>query len=174
MPKSMEMFFIDNQGTWPEHAQLIGDLIAWPDNGKFPAFIPIAMASHPDFDGRIVAMAGNRGLVISFCDGDYSDLGVRTRLSSKTNPPKQYRLAVDGIIHRLVLAGAGEGALREETAAHGHEAGVHPAALLNWLCTVGKDESALIRKALRTQLQHADGGDEFKRVEELLEQMPVI
>lgn len=67
--KSMKLFFIDNQVSWSDKAVLAGDLVLWPDDNKYPAFVPVASAKHPNFDGTIVVLAGNRHIIVSLCEG---------------------------------------------------------------------------------------------------------
>jgi len=140
--KSMGLFFIDNQGIWPEGAVLAGDLVLWPDDGKYPAFAPVAAATHPNYDGTVVVQAGNRGLVISFCAGARDGAAVRKSMSAKGDAgPEQYRIAVDGIVQRIMLWRAGKEKAEGRT-------DVHPFALLEWMCKANPREAAILQKAL--------------------------
>lgn len=100
-PKSMRLFFIDNQGAWEKGAKLVGDLVVWPDQGQYPTYSPVAVAEHPNFDGKIVMHAGNRGLVLTFVQGAKTTAEVRHAISKGKS--EQYRIAVDALIHRMVL-----------------------------------------------------------------------
>lgn len=146
--KSMKLFFIDNQAGWPEEAVLAGDLVLWPDDGKYPSFTPVASAKHPAFDGQIIVQAGNRGLIISLCPGAVSMQDVRRILSAKGElGPEQYRVAVDAIVHRLMLYRAAG----PETDA------VHPFALLQWMQKANPMEAAIIQKALKLLYAKPEG-----------------
>lgn len=139
--KSMKLFFIDNQGGWPDTAVLAGDLVLWPDEGKYPAFTPIASAKHPAFDGTVIVQAGNRGLIVTLCAGANTMPEVRTAMSAKgAGAPEQYRIAVDAIVHRIMLWRALD---KQE------QSSVHPFALLQWLQTAHPKEAAVIQKALK-------------------------
>lgn len=132
-PKSMRLFFIDNQGAWPtaadgtSKAQLVGDLVVWPDDGKYPSFVPVALAKHPQVDGTVVVQAGNRGLIITFCDGAHDDAAVRQQLSK--GKPDQYRIAVDALVHRLVLW------RHESVGEYAENDSADPLSLLSWLAS---------------------------------------
>lgn len=105
--KAMPLFFIDNQGAWPKSAELVGDLVAWPDAGRYPTYSPVAVATHPCFDGRVVVQAGNRGVLFSFVVGARTEDDISQALGGKArlDPEKvlQYRVAVDALVHRLVM-----------------------------------------------------------------------
>jgi hypothetical protein len=138
--KSMKLFFIDNQVSWSDKAVLAGDLVLWPDDNKYPAFVPVASARHPNFDGTIVVLAGNRHIILSLCEGAYDSAGVRKKMSAKGDAgPEQYGIAIDGIIQRVLL---------HREAEQGAEDGVHPFALLQWMQRSHPVEAAVIRKAL--------------------------
>jgi hypothetical protein len=140
--KSMNLFFIDNQVSWSDKAVLAGDLVLWPDDNKYPSFVPVASARHPNFDGTIVVLAGNRHIIVSLCEGAYDSAGVRKTMSAKGDAgPEQYGIAIDGIIQRVLL-------WRETDGGLGHEDGVHPFALLQWMQRSHPAEAAVIRKAL--------------------------
>jgi hypothetical protein len=136
--KSMPVFFIDNQQMWPADAKLHGSIVLWPDNGKYPTFAGVAIANHPEFDGKIVVQAGNRGLIVSLLPGAQSQNDIRTALSAK-QAPEQYRIAVDAIIHSVMLA-------REDAEGGGD---CHPFALLAMLAKSSPKEARLIAAALR-------------------------
>jgi hypothetical protein len=105
--KSMGLFFIDNQGAWPTDkdgtckAEMAGDLVLWPDQGKYPTYVPVAVATHPNFDGKVVVQSGNRGLIITFIAGATTDPQIRRAFA--TGKYEQYRIAIDAIVHRLML-----------------------------------------------------------------------
>jgi hypothetical protein len=105
--KAMPLFFIDNQGAWPRTAELVGDLVVWPDAGRYPTYSPVAVASHPNFDGKVVVQAGNRGILMSFVVGAKTEDDIAAALGGKArlDPEKvqQYRIAVDALVHRLVM-----------------------------------------------------------------------
>lgn len=141
--KSMELFFIDNQASMWKDAVLAGDLVIAPDDGKYPTFQPIASAKHPNYDGMIVTMAGNRGIVMAFCPGARSAEDVRKIMSARgSNGPEQYRVAVDALVHRVVLWRAGQDA-------HKIDDRVHPFALLQWMQTAHPAEASVIQRALK-------------------------
>jgi hypothetical protein len=137
--KSMQLFFIDNQHSFPADAVLAGDLVLWPDAGKYPGFTPVAAATHPAFDGQVVVQAGNRGLIVSFCAGARNGADIRKCMSAKGEAaPEQYRIAVDGLVQRVMLHRSG---LEERN-------DVHPFALLQWMQKANPIEAAVIQKAL--------------------------
>ena len=69
--------------VWSDKAVLAGDLVLWPDDNKYPAFVPVASAKHPNFDGTIVVLAGNRHIIVSLCKGAKDAAGVRKKMSAK-------------------------------------------------------------------------------------------
>lgn len=153
-PKSMGVFFIDNRGTWPQHARLIGDLVAWEDSGKYPTSYPIASASHPAFDGRVVVQAVPRCLVISFVHEAKNAADIMASLSALPSSATevgstakrvcrvtQYQLGVDAIINRMVLE------LVDAPEAHTTE--LHPFALLKALAFQSPADAAVLILALR-------------------------
>lgn len=158
-PKSMPVFFIDNQGLWPKGAKLLTDIVVSPDAGKYPTFIPVAAAEHPNYNGKVVVMAGNRGIVVSFVPGAQSSDDVRKSLS-KGNC-EQYRIAVDAIIHRLVL-------MREETEGGG---AAHPLALLNMLATQDPVAAQVLVDALKTFMNNAPEGKPSPKDWEMADEM---
>lgn len=107
-PKSMEMFFVDNRATYTREAQLAGDLVLAPDEGVYPRAIPVAGASHPSFDGKIVVMAGNRTLLVAMVHGARSEKDCQKIMSAmpksaKEGKVQQYSIGLDSIIHRVVM-----------------------------------------------------------------------
>jgi hypothetical protein len=144
-PKSMGVFFLDNQGSWPEGVEQAGDLVVWPDTGQYPTFVPVAAASHPNFDGKVVVLAGNRGLIVAMVAGAESMDDVRRALQSRQGVT-QFRVAVDAIVHRLVLHCCD----RDE---HTH---VHPASLFTWLTTQHRAEASVVQRALTLLLKNSD------------------
>lgn len=153
-PKSMELFFIDNQGNWPEGAKLVGDFVVWADHGKYPTMIPVAAASHPNYDGKVVVQAGNRSVLVTFCPGAQSEADVRKSIQqldhsihAERENPRQFRIAVDAIIHRLVLGGAVGTA--GDASAHELDDRVHPFTLLAWLAKAHPKEAEVLRSALK-------------------------
>lgn len=175
-PKAMPLFFIDNQATWPVGAELVGDLVVWPDHGKYPSYVPIATAKSPFHKGTIVVQAGNRGLVVSFLDST-NEVGIRREMSAfnanaeeeRTNP-KQYRIAVDAIMHRLTL-------MRANKDAGLYENSVHPFSLLSWLAKAHPKEAMVLVHALKANLstvgnlECADRTIDAKEVFEMSEDM---
>jgi len=150
-PKSMELFFIDNQCAFGKGAKLLGDYVVWVDDGYFPSFAPVSLATHPNFNGKVVVTAGNRGIVVTFCKGATDQADVR-RIMSLKDRPEQYRIAIDAIVHRLVLAGAGSDRdLSPEVGHHGQ--GVEPLALMAWLVRSAPKEAMVIAAALDAYLR---------------------
>lgn len=150
--KSMEMFAIDNAGSWGKGAVLLGDLVVWPDKGMYPGYAPVGFLTHPNFDGTVVVQAGNRGIVITFIPGipSSNQKGLREAMSDKVKRPEQYRIGIEALLQRLLLAGAGTGEdLRLGAAAHGHDAGVDPMAMVAWLSRHYPKEAAVMEDALK-------------------------
>ena len=155
-PKPMRTFFIDNQGMWPTYAMLAGDLVFWKDTGKYPNYVPIAIASHPDYNGRIVLMAGTRGIVIAFCPEAMDAEGVRRCLSGGMD--EKYRIAVDAIIHRMMIwRAAGEG-----------RGDANPLALLNWLRASSPADAEVLAKGLRLLLKDPKTKEDWEKADEML------
>lgn len=176
-PKAMPLFFIDNQQEWPEGAKLVGDLVLWADHGKYPNYVPVATARSPLHDGTIVVQAGNRGLIISFLDSK-NEVGIRREMSAfngkledERTKPKQYRVAIDAIIHRLLI-------MRHNSDAGMYDNGVHPFSLLAWLAKAHPKEAMVLTHALKqvlaktTDLECAGrelpGTDAFQITEDLI------
>jgi hypothetical protein len=166
--KSMKVFFIDNQGEWGDKATLVDGIVAWPDSGRYPAAAPLAIATHPKFDGRVVMLGGNRCLILSFIPGAKSVDDVKKALNGRGVKPVQYRIALDSIVHRLLLAGAAEGSL--EGTSEGVD-GVHPLSLLRWLAKTSPDESSVLAAALRAYLPQASTPAAFSHAEVMLDQL---
>jgi hypothetical protein len=146
--KSMRVFFIDNQGAWPtaegggSKAELVGNFVVWPDPGKYPSYVPIAMAEHPHHDGKIVVMAGNRGIVLAFITGAKNADEVRVEMSKKGAPNvEQYRIAVDSLIHAVMLHRNPQKQVTDD---------VDPLSLLTWMASSekGRATSAVIANAV--------------------------
>jgi hypothetical protein len=143
----MPVFFVDNQGAWPtddnglSQAQLVGNLVLWPDTGKYPTFQPIAMADHPQFDGKIVVMAGSRRVVMAFVKNAQSADDVRKAMTHKTEDVEQYCLAVDALIQAVMLHRLSGGPVNEVS---------DPLSILAWLSASkeGGDASLVIAAAL--------------------------
>lgn len=152
--KSMPVFFIDNQQMWPADAKLHGSLVLWPDKGKYPTYAGIAIADHPEFEGKIVAQAGNRGVLISLLPGAKSMDDIQTVMSAKPGP-EQYRVAVDAIIHAVMLA-------REDVESAGD---CHPFALLTMLAKSSPIEARVIAAALRAWIKSPTTDDAGRRIE---------
>jgi len=171
-PKAMELFFIDNQQVWPEGTRQAGDLAVWEDHqGVYPSFMPITMANHPNFDGKIVVSAGTGSILIGFYPGAKSADDVR-RMIKKHEPILQYRVAVEAFIQRMVLDIMG-GTPNDNA---------DPIALLTWMVRNHKDESTVVMAALQNLLQnpealkatqeHMSGVDPaFTHAEEMLSSM---
>lgn len=159
--KSMPVFFIDNRQAWPEAAILLKNLVVWPDIGVYPSSTPVAIADHPCYDGKILVQAGNRSLVVSFIQGARNQNDVRLGLQKQ---PEQYRIAVDSIIHAILI-------MKNELAAGAVANDVHPFTLLNLL----KDtpEGEVLRLALKQMLGTESAIKrsplEYERVEEMYE-----
>jgi len=167
--KSMKVFFIDNQGSWPtdrsgvSKAKLVGDLVFWPDRGKYPTYVPIAVATHPNYDGKIVTMAGSRGMVVSFIAGARTDDDIRSALSAMDERVDQYRVAVDALVHRMVLA-------IDETSRDGglcETSEVEPLAMVAWMAgsEKGKNAAAVIATALRKLLADPETLKQFHHID---------
>lgn len=141
--KSMGLFYIDNQGAWPSGSQLVGDLVLWEDKGKYPTYVPVSIATHPNFDGKIVVHAGNRGLLVSFVFGAQSEKDIGQALKTMEGVA-QYRIAIDAIVHRLVLH-LNDGEVRNDADA---------LSLAAWMATQSKSRpyAQVIRAALATLL----------------------
>lgn len=156
-PKSMGLFFIDNRGTWPNHARLVGDLVMWEDSGKYPTSYPIAAASHPAFDGRVVVQAVPRCVVISFVHEAKNAADIMASLSALPSSATevgatakgvcrvtQYQLGVDAIINRVVLD------MVDTVATQTSE--LHPFALLKALAFASPADATVLSTALRVYL----------------------
>ncbi len=160
--KSMAVFFIDNRQAWPENAHLHGNLVLWPDTGKYPTFTPVALAEHPQFDGKIVVQAGNRGIVVSLVAGAQSANDVQKGMSAKG--VEQYRIAVDSIIQAIML-------MRADSEGGG---AAHPISLLTMLRNT--PEGVVISEAVRGWLRDPrlesltePAAKAFERAEDILE-----
>ncbi len=146
--KSMELFAIDNQQVWGKGAKLIGDYVVWPDDGIYPSFAPVGILTHPNFDGRVVVQAGNRGIVVTFCPKAKNPDDCKRQLGAKERP-EQYRLALEALVHRLVLAGAGTDADLSVEPVPSHGKGLDPLALIAWLAKASPKEAAVVEAALK-------------------------
>lgn len=107
-PKSMEMFFVDNRATYTQEAQLAGDLVLAPDDGVYPRAIPVAGATHPSFDGKIVVLAGNRTLLVALVHGARNEKDCQRIMSAmpksaKEGKVQQFTIGLDSIIHRVMM-----------------------------------------------------------------------
>jgi hypothetical protein len=160
--KSMAVFYVDNQHMWPPTAVLLKNLVVWPDAGKYPSYTPVALANHPEFDGKIVVQAGNRGIVVSLLAGAETPEDIRASMSGK---PEQYRIAIESVVHAIML-------MRAQTEGERNDA--HPVTLLNMLKDTS--EGANLRDALKHYLatfpKDADVNDALTRYgqcEDLLE-----
>lgn len=159
--KSMSVFFIDNRYSWPSSAVLLKNLVLWPDDGVYPSSTPVAIAEHPSYDGKVLVQAGNRSLVISLIAGARTQNDVRVGIQKK---PEQYRIAVDSIIHAIML-------MRSESEGGTGKGEVHAFTLLNLL----KDmpEGGVLRQALKQMLgtesaiKHSPLG--YEQIEEMYE-----
>lgn len=155
--KSMELFLIDNQQAWGKGSKLVGDLIVWPDTGVYPSYAPVGILTHPNFNGRAVVQAGNRGIVVTFCPGAKDGEDCRRQLSSKETRPEQYRISIEALVHRLVLAGGGTAADLHEVHSRDHQAGVEPLALIAWLTKAAPKEAAVLERALTAFCKNPQG-----------------
>ncbi len=144
--KSMAVFFIDNQQSFPEGAKLHGSLVAWPDNGKYPSYIPVGVADHPQFSGKMVMQAGNRGLVVSLVAGAKSLEDVRKGMSAKGL--EQYRISVESILHAIMLMRADTEGLSEGD--------LHPIAILTILAKSAPKEANIIGQALTSWMRNPE------------------
>ena len=162
--KSMELFLIDNQQAWAAGSKLIGDYIVWPDDGMYPGYAPVGILTHPNFKGKIVMHAVIRGIVITLSEGARDADDCRKQLSAKQRP-EQYRVAVEAIVHRLILAGAGTDGDLKEVPSHAHQQGVEPLALIAWLAKTAPKEAAVLSAALSAfskaprAIAYGPGGD---------------
>lgn len=146
--KSMELFTIDNQQVWGKGARLVGDYVVWPDQGIYPSYAPVGVLTHPNYDGKVVVQAGNRGIVVTFCPSARDQNDCRRILSAKERP-EQYRLAVDAIVHRLILAGAGTDKDLSPSVSASHGSGLDPLAVMAWLARSAPKEAAVVEAALK-------------------------
>lgn len=146
-PKSMQLFFIDNQGEWPNDAKLVGDLVVWPDKGKYPSFTPVALASAADFDGRILMLAGNRGLVVAFCPGAKDMKDVRRAMSAPGL--EQYRISLEGIIQRMLIHRHDA-----EAETEARDGAVNTVSLLTWLARSCPSDAKVLVNALKSHLKN--------------------
>ncbi len=161
--KSMELFLIDNQQVWGKGAKLVGDFIVWPDDGIYPSYAPVGILTHPNYDGRIVVQAGNRGIVVSFCAGAKDGKDCQRILSAKDRP-EQYRIAIDA----LVLAGAGTASDLKEVGGHEHQQGVNVLALVAWLAKSAPPEAAVMAEALRRYCAKPDSPEACDLADQML------
>lgn len=169
-PKSMEVFFLDNQGAWPKGTRKVGDFVVWEeDDGRYPTFAPVAAAGHPNFDGLIVVLAGNRSLVVSFYKGAKTIDDVKAQIK-KNVPRKQFRIAIDAIVHRLVVSLLGD--VSKDDA--------DPISVLTWLMRSSPHEGAVVTSALTALLRDPaalkaipseEDRNAFTTAEQLLESM---
>ena len=161
-PKSMKLFFIDNQKEWPDDAQLVGDMVIWPDKGKYPSFTPVALASAADFDGRIVMMAGNRGLVMAFCPGATTPRDVQKAMSGPRT--EQYRIGLDSLVQRMLIhrhqQATETDSVGGESATNARDNEVNTVSLLTWLARSNKADAAIIMGALRAFLKAPFEGEQ--------------
>lgn len=146
-PKAMPLFFIDNQEAWPHEAKLVSDLVLWPDDGKYPTFVPVATAKSAFYDGTIAVQAGNRGLIVTFLKSK-DNAGIQREMSDSKNRPEQYRIAVDALIHRLIL-------MRANVDAGMYDNNVHPFSLLTWLAKAHPREAMVLVHALKQSISKA-------------------
>jgi len=149
--KSMAVFFIDNKHAWPDDAVLSNGLVYWPDSGKYPGYTLVGLASHPEYDGKIVVQAGQLGMIATFIPGAQSIEDVKQGLKGK---PEQYRIAIDGIVQALMLA-------RADTT--GGAGDVNDATLLHLLAQVAPERAAVLQQALANFLR-APGTEPPKNV----------
>jgi hypothetical protein len=160
-PKPMNLFFIDNQGMWSDEAQLVGDLVVWPDKGKYPSFTPVAIASAADFEGRIVMLAGNRGLVMAFCPGATGPRDVQKAMSGPNL--EQYRIDLTALVQRMIIHRYQQtnqtDSVDGEAAVTARESEVSTTKLLTWLARSNRNDAALIASALRAWLKNPHAGD---------------
>ncbi len=154
--KSMKMFFIDNQGAWPADkdstckAELVGDLVVYPDNGKYPNFVPVACATHPNFKGGLVVVqAGTRGLLVSFIENATAEDNLQERFRTMKGIT-QYRVAIDAIVHRMVMHFV-------EQAGGQVTSEVEPLSLMAWMAASerGRASARIIGHALASALSDA-------------------
>jgi len=164
--KSMKLFFIDNQGAWPAHkdgtcrAKLVGDLVVWPDDGRYPTYVPVAVATHPNYDGCIVVQAGNRGILITFVPGATTEEDVRAAFNKKSDVPlESYRLSIDAIVHRMVLHFV-------EQAGGKTTSEVDPLSLMSWMAASdnGRNSARVIAAAAQALMARPETLQETTRV----------
>lgn len=143
--KTMRLFFMDNQHAWPKGVDLAGDLVIWPDQGIYPQSAPVALCSHPNFDGRILVQAATRTILVTFCPDAVTQADVSNQINSRKRP-EQYRVAVDALVQRIML-------WREAAGLAGKPSDdIHPMTLLKWLATACPDEAKVLRAALQVLL----------------------
>lgn len=155
--KSMRLFFIDNQGLWPDGTQLAGDFVIWPDTGVYPTAQPVSLAGHPSFAGKIVVQAGSQSIIVTFCPGAKDVADCRKQLSARglENRPEQYRVAVDAIIQRIMLwrNDRQSGEIRDDA---------HPFALMEWMKKAHHEETKVYLKALKLLLANTEAINELR------------
>ncbi len=139
----MPVFFVDNQHMWPKGAALHGNLVVWPDAGKYPTFVPVAIANHPQFDGKVVLQAGNRGIIVSFAAGASTPDETRTAMSDRSL--EQYRISAESIVHALML-------MRLKTEG-GREGDVSTIALLTMLAKSNPLDACILMHALKAWMK---------------------
>jgi hypothetical protein len=157
-PKSMGLFFIDNQGAYPPGAQLSGDTIFWPDTGKYPTAVPIAILSHPNLKGRICVMAGKLSLIVAVVHNaeNANDVQAACTALPKSAAPdapmqvQQFRIAVDSIAHRVVM-----NLLDEQDGLQVSDANAY--ALLTAIAKGSRSEANVLVKALDLMLRGSRG-----------------
>lgn len=146
--KSMPVFFVDNQHMWPAGAELHKSLVVWKDEGKYPTYTPIAVADHPQFEGKVVLQAGNRGIVVSFVAGASSMADVQKGMSAKGL--EQYRISAESIVHSLMLMRE-----QEEESAGGD---ANPIALLTMLAKSSPLDAGILIQALKAWMRDPKPG----------------
>ena len=159
--KSMKLFFIDNQGAWPAHkdgtskAELVGDLVVWPDDGRYPNYVPVACATHPNFKGVVIVQAGTRGLLVSLVEGATPEDDLKARFKSMEGI-QQFRVSIDAIVHRIVMwlaAGSADGTSGIGTP----ETEVDPLSLMAWMAASDKGRGAA--RVVAAALSNIMGGE---------------
>lgn len=159
--KSMPVFFLDNKHMWSSEAILLKNLVLWPDGGKYPTFKPVSIARHPQFDGMITVLAGNRRIVVTFLPGVESQAEIPKAMNLH---PEQYCIAIEAIVHAIMVHKA------EADGVIGGSGDINALTVLNAI--KGMPEAQLLRDALTCSLHKGELSPEnYTATEELLQSL---
>jgi ABC-type glycerol-3-phosphate transport system substrate-binding protein len=131
------------------------------------------MATSAEFKGKIVMMAGNRGLILAFCAGAESPRDVQRAMSG--TGLEQYRIGLDSIVQRMLIhrhqQATETDSVDGEAATRKRDDEVSTTALLTWMARSNKADATILAGALRTWLKHPDTTHqkEWEHASELLE-----